>query len=52
MFKGTKRIMAQYVSGTLLSGRHTSRTVSEQDSSTGPNRAIQRMMDLNYRVPR
>ena len=39
--------MAQYVSSALWSGRVTSRTVSEQDSSTGPNRAIQRIIDLN-----
>ena len=47
-----EKIMAQYVSSTQLDGRSTSRTVSKQGSSAGPNRAIQRKMNLNYRVPR
>ena len=42
-----EKITAQYVSSTRLVGRSTSRTVSEQGSSAGPNRAIQRKMNLN-----
>ena len=42
MFKGTEKITVQYVSSTQLVGRSTSRTVSEQGSSVGPNTAIQR----------
>ena len=47
MLKGTEKITAQFVSSTRLGGRSTSRTVSEQDSSAGSNRAIQRITDLN-----
>ena len=41
-----EKTTAQYVSSTRLCGRSTSRTVSEQGSSAGPNRAIQRKMNL------
>ena len=47
MFKGTEKITAQYVGKTRLDGRSTSRTVSEQGSSAGSNRVIQRIMILN-----
>ena len=42
MFKGTKKTTAQYIGSMRLAGRSTSRTVSEQGSSVGPNKAIQR----------
>ena len=47
MFKGTEKTTAQYVSSTRLVGRSTGRTVSKKGSSVGPNRAIQRKMNLN-----